>query len=195
MKIGVAMTTRDANGRVDSRFGRAPHFALVDSEAGNVSWMPNPGTAMLGGAGVGTAQALASAGVEAVAAGNFGPNASAVLQAAGIKLFSCAGLTLDAAVAAVCSGDAQELHSPTVASHWQPPADQSQDPSPQSGTTAGTGLRGAGRGRRGGGMGGGAGGGPGGDPGRSQGDGSGRRPGGGRGRGGQSGCSSGGGRA
>ena len=91
MKIVIATINGGLDDRVNQAFGRTPTFTIVDVENGqitNVQVLPNPGYSQPRGAGVTAAQFCIDQGANAVIAGQFGPNSSGVLQAAGIKMVS-----------------------------------------------------------------------------------------------------------
>ncbi|MCL5098926.1 MAG: NifB/NifX family molybdenum-iron cluster-binding protein, partial [Candidatus Omnitrophica bacterium] len=84
---------------VDPRFGRAQHLLLVDSDSGKVEVYDNrEGIQTIQGAGTQTAQRVVDLGAEAVITGHVGPNALAVLQAAGVKIYSVSGGTASDAI-------------------------------------------------------------------------------------------------
>ena len=75
------------NALVDPRLERAWQFLLVDTESMEFDVLDNPNVGAMGGAGIQTAQLLASNGVQAVITGNCGPNAFTTLNAAGIQVY------------------------------------------------------------------------------------------------------------
>lgn len=95
MIILITVQQGDINSPVDDRFGRAAWFLRVDTETQNWQAMENPARNNRGGAGVAAAQFAADQKVNAVISGDFGPNAVAVLEAAGIQMirFPKDGLT------------------------------------------------------------------------------------------------------
>lgn len=96
MKIAIAATGDTLEGQVCERFGRCPKFIIVDSSANGPEVIANPASTMPGGAGPAAAQTLAEYGVNVVLAGEFGPKASAALDAAGIRAVRSAGPIQDA---------------------------------------------------------------------------------------------------
>ena len=87
----------DNNNGLDSivsfRLGRAPFFAIVDLEGGeirNLNIYANPNAGGMRGVGIATAQWLASMGVRIVLASKVGPNAMQALQALGIQIMNVA---------------------------------------------------------------------------------------------------------
>lgn len=156
MKAAVCSSGTDLNAPVDPRFGRCANFVIVDTDTMEFTSEPNPGAMMGQGAGIQAAQTLGGRGVQAVVAGNFGPNAFQSLSAAGISIYLCAAGTVAQAVEALKSGALQQVGTATVAAHYGMGAAPGQAP----GTGMGPGMGpGAGRGMGGGGGRGGGGGG------------------------------------
>jgi predicted Fe-Mo cluster-binding NifX family protein len=87
-RIGISVT-RDGEGMhavMDSRFGRAEAFLVVERESGEV--VETIGNASVGsshGAGIAAANTMKSIGVDAVISGRFGPKAFDALRALGIE--------------------------------------------------------------------------------------------------------------
>lgn len=70
---------------IDDRFGRAEAFLVLDGMTGEVvETIANASAGASHGAGTAAANALKSAGVDAVVSGRFGPKARDALQALGI---------------------------------------------------------------------------------------------------------------
>ncbi|MGC8862506.1 MAG: NifB/NifX family molybdenum-iron cluster-binding protein [Armatimonadota bacterium] len=163
MKAAVCSAGTTLDSPVDPRFGRCAYFVFVDTDTMEFTAEPNPGVTMGQGAGVAAAQVIASHGAQAVAAGNFGPNAFQALSAAGVKVYSCAAGTVRQAVEQLKAGALPEAGSATVAPHFgvgtQPAPGTGGGPAPGTGMGPGFGMGGGmGRGMgRGGGRGGGRG--------------------------------------
>ena len=115
MRIIVSTVNGGLDDRVNPAFGRTPTFTIVDVENGtitSVQVLPNPGYSQPRGAGVTAAQFAIDQGAEVVIAGQFGPNSSGVLQAAGIRMVSApANMTVREAVEAFLRG---ELSGPVM---------------------------------------------------------------------------------
>lgn len=88
MKLAISATGRDLDSNVDPRFGRCAYFIIVDPETMEYEAFENQSAALSGGAGIQSAQFVASKGVDVVITGNCGPNAARTLQAAGIKVIT-----------------------------------------------------------------------------------------------------------
>jgi predicted Fe-Mo cluster-binding NifX family protein len=108
MKIVIATNQGGLDDQVTPAFGRAPTFTVVevaDNEIGNVEVVPNQSASAPGGAGIQAAQWAANSGAQAVIAGNYGPNASGILNQAGIEMLSAAGMTVRQAVEGYTRGE------------------------------------------------------------------------------------------
>ncbi|MBW1695760.1 MAG: NifB/NifX family molybdenum-iron cluster-binding protein [Deltaproteobacteria bacterium] len=86
MKVAVSATEKDLNAEIDQRFGRCPYFIVVDTDDMSFEAFENESMRLGGGAGIQSAQFVASKGARVVITGNIGPNAMSTLSAAGIKV-------------------------------------------------------------------------------------------------------------
>lgn len=87
MVIAISASGSDMESRLDQRFGRAVSFVIIDTDTMNYEILDNAAAAASGGAGISAAQTVTDKNVQAVITGNVGPNASKVLNAAGIKIY------------------------------------------------------------------------------------------------------------
>ena len=110
MRVLISASGPDLNSPVDPRFGRAPYYIVVESEnPEDFRSFPNPQAQAPSGAGIAAAQMVIQEGVQAVISGAFGPNAQAVLQSAGIKIFNApAGITVAQAIEMLRNGNLSE---------------------------------------------------------------------------------------
>ena len=118
MKIAISSTGANPDAQVDLRFGRCRYFALVDVDADTYDYIDNQGLSLGGGAGLQAAQTLADAGVKAVITGNIGPNASSVLETAGIKTYLCKTGTIRDVRQYYLDGLLAEASGHTVGAHF-----------------------------------------------------------------------------
>jgi predicted Fe-Mo cluster-binding NifX family protein len=88
MRIAISATGPTLDADIDPRFGRCKYFLVVDPVTKEFEAIDNIDDAAAGGAGISTAQLIASKGVEAVLTGNCGPNAYQVLSSEGIKVIT-----------------------------------------------------------------------------------------------------------
>lgn len=117
MKVAIAAEEGRVNTYVDSRLGRAAYFLIGELGTPITTWQIRPNEAGASGAGVGTAQFLVDAKANAVVAGNIGPNAAKVLNAAGIRMFLAERISLTQAVAALAKGELSQVNTPSVQVH------------------------------------------------------------------------------
>ena len=121
MKVAVSAQGNDMNALVDPRLGRAQRFLLVDPESVEFEVLDNPNIGAPGGAGIQTAQLLASKGVQAVITGNCGPKAFTTLHAAGIQVYIGASGTIQQTLEQYKQGHLQLANQPNVGGHLGDP--------------------------------------------------------------------------
>ena len=117
MKIAVSSTGTDLDAQVDPRFGRAQHLLIVDIDSLEFEAVANPNVTAGGGAGIQTAQMIASKGAEAVLTGSCGPNAFRTLTAAGIQVYAGLSGSVREAVDAFKGGKLGPLSEPSAPGH------------------------------------------------------------------------------
>jgi predicted Fe-Mo cluster-binding NifX family protein len=178
MKLAISSSGKDLNSQLDPRFGRCAYFLVINPDDMGFEVFNNDSAVLGGGAGIQSAQFVASKGVDAVITGNCGPNAVQTLTAAGVELFAGQTGTVKEVVERFKKGQLRPTSEANVDSHF--------GMAPGAGSGPGGGM-GGGRGM-GGGMGGGRGmgRGMGGGRGMGQGMGGGRAIGGGAGLSGES---------
>ena len=118
MRIAISATGPTLDADVDSRFGRCQYFIIVDLETTEFEAVENSSAMASGGAGISTAQMIASKGIQAVLTGNCGPNAYQVLSAAGIQIISGVSGKVKDAIQGYKSGQFQSSSQPNVADHF-----------------------------------------------------------------------------
>jgi predicted Fe-Mo cluster-binding NifX family protein len=143
MKIAVSAYGKDLDSQLDSRFGRCSYFLVVNPDEMSFEVFKNESAVLGGGAGIQSAQFIASKGVDAVITGNCGPNAVQTLSAAGVDLFVGQKGTVKEAVERFKEGKLRPADEATVDSHF------GMTPGAGSGPGGGmSGGRGMGGGRR-----------------------------------------------
>jgi len=118
MKVAVSSTGKNFDAQVDPRFGRCQFFIVVNPDDMSFDVLNNESAAQAGGAGIQTAQFLASQGVGAVITGNCGPNAVQTLAAAEIELFSGQAGTVREVIERFKNGNLDPTSEATVDSHF-----------------------------------------------------------------------------
>jgi predicted Fe-Mo cluster-binding NifX family protein len=117
MRIVISAEGNDLEAAASPVFGRCPTYLFVDSETMGFEALPNPAMSQGGGAGIQAAQFVVKHGAQAVLTGNLGPNAFAVLQAAGVQGYLVPEGTARQAVEAFRNGRLQRLSGANVAEH------------------------------------------------------------------------------
>lgn len=124
-KICVTSEGNNLDSKVDSRFGRCQYFIIADSDTSEFEAVGNPNIESMGGAGIQSAQLVASKQVKAVVTGNVGPNAFQTLQAAGIEVFAGASGTVKEAIEKYRKGGFKAASNPSVGSKFGMPGKKS----------------------------------------------------------------------
>jgi predicted Fe-Mo cluster-binding NifX family protein len=118
MKICVSAVSDSLDAPIDPRFGRCPYFVIIDSETMQFEALPNMASGATGGAGIQSAQTIASKGVNVLITGNVGPNAFQALSAGGIRIVTGAFGTVREVVEKYKRGELRETGAPTVGGHF-----------------------------------------------------------------------------
>jgi predicted Fe-Mo cluster-binding NifX family protein len=113
-KVAISSEGPGLDDLLDSRFGRAAGFVLVDPETMESTYLDNASAQMRGqGAGIQAAEMVAGAGAKLVLTGYVGPKAFNALQAAGVQVGQdLQGLTVRQALERYKSGGVQTAQAP-----------------------------------------------------------------------------------
>jgi predicted Fe-Mo cluster-binding NifX family protein len=119
MRIAITSQRDDLESLVDSRFGRASKFLLVDTETMAFEVIENAQSQNLSrGAGIQAAQNLIPHHPDVVLTGNCGPKAFRVLQAAGVKVILGVEGKIRDALQDYVEGKLQPAKKANVEGHW-----------------------------------------------------------------------------
>ncbi len=119
MKVAVTSQGGQLTSDIDSRFGRANCFIVMDTDTGTYEMVDNNQNLKAAqGAGIQAAQVVANLRVEAVLTGHCGPKAFRVLNDAGIKIYFGAEGTVETALEKLKAGEYKVADSPDVGGHW-----------------------------------------------------------------------------
>jgi len=118
MKIAVSSSGEDLDSQIDPRFGRCACFLIVETDDISFEVFNNENIALGGGAGIQSAQFVASKGAQAVITGNCGPNAVRTLSAAGVKLHVGQSGKVREAIERHKNGELRSTNEPNVSDHY-----------------------------------------------------------------------------
>ena len=119
MLVAVSSQGDNLDSLVDSRFGRASTFLIVDTSTMTFEVIENTQNLDLPqGAGIQSAQNIAKHDPKAVLTGNCGPKAFKVLQAAEIDIVIGVKGTIRDVVEAYASGKHKPTKEANVEGHW-----------------------------------------------------------------------------
>ncbi len=99
MKIVIPSPDGNINGIIDSRFGRANYFIIIDYENGQIinhETIRNPGATEVRGAGFIAAETVANQNPDILITPNLGPNSFNILSGTNIKIYQYSGNIHDA---------------------------------------------------------------------------------------------------
>ena len=87
MKVAVSSIGKKMEDSLDTRFGRASYFLVVDTDSMTFNVLDNSAQSNAGGAGIAAAQLVIDSGAQAVITGQIGPNAMDVLKSTDLALY------------------------------------------------------------------------------------------------------------
>jgi predicted Fe-Mo cluster-binding NifX family protein len=119
MKIAISSSGKTLDSAVDTRFGRAEYFIIVDPETMEFEVVENSQSLDLPqGAGIQAGKTIADNKVAALITGHCGPKAFKVLQAASVKIMTGANGTVADAIAQYKNGELELANQADVEGHW-----------------------------------------------------------------------------
>jgi len=119
MRIVITSQGDDLEAEVDSRFGRASKFLLVETDTMSVQVIENSQSLNLPqGAGIQAAQNVIPHKPVAVLTGNCGPKAFKILQTAGVDVVLGVKGRIKDAIQAYIEGKYQPSKEANVEAHW-----------------------------------------------------------------------------
>ncbi len=105
MRVAITADVPDENSPISPIFGRCAYYAVYDTATDKLEFVPNASAMYARGAGVQAAEQIANLGVQMlITAGIAGPNASMVLEQAGVQIINSFQGTIRDAIEAVKSG-------------------------------------------------------------------------------------------
>jgi predicted Fe-Mo cluster-binding NifX family protein len=119
MKIALSTSGSDLSAALDTRFGRAPKFLVLNLENGEFEIIDNQQNLNAAqGAGIQSAETVIRSGAKALVSGHCGPKAFRVLSSAGVKVYNSDAATVAEAVEQFKQGKLKEAGGADVQGHW-----------------------------------------------------------------------------
>jgi predicted Fe-Mo cluster-binding NifX family protein len=119
MRIAVCAQQGEPLGAIDPRFGRAKCFMVYDDEKKGWEVIDNAQNLQAAqGAGIQSASTVVNAGCTVLICGHCGPKAYAVLDKAGVSVYSASEGTVREAVDSLKNGTLKKLSVADVEGHW-----------------------------------------------------------------------------
>jgi predicted Fe-Mo cluster-binding NifX family protein len=117
MKVAISATGPSLDAEIDPRFGRCQYIIVVDPDTMEFEATENANIMAGGGAGISTAQTVASMGAQVVLTGNCGPNAYQTLSAAGIQVITGVSGNIKQAIEDYKAGKFKATSGPSTGAH------------------------------------------------------------------------------
>jgi predicted Fe-Mo cluster-binding NifX family protein len=118
-KIAFTTSGEGLDAPLDSRFGRAPRFLVLDARTGAFELVDNRQSLNSAqGAGIQAAETVVRSGAKVLVTGHCGPKAFRVLSAAGVKVYTTDAPTIAAALDLHRAGRLTEAAAADVDGHW-----------------------------------------------------------------------------
>lgn len=118
MKLAISSTGKDLESQIDPRFGRCAFFIVAETEDMSFEAFDNASISLGGGAGIQSAQFVASKGAKVVITGNVGPNAVRTLNAAGVEVVVGQSGSVKEALERYRAGGLNSTQEANVADHY-----------------------------------------------------------------------------
>ena len=118
MKVAISTLGPEPDSPLETRFGRARFFRIVDTETGQQTVVDNSQAAnAVQGAGPRAVQTLARLGVEAVLTGDVGPKAWTALESSRIQPYALDGGSIEQSIRALLAGELRAMSRADVKGH------------------------------------------------------------------------------
>jgi len=118
MKIAISSDGKSLDSEIDPRFGQCAYFLIIETDDMSFEAFKNENLALGGGAGIQSAQFVASKGAKAIITGNCGPNAVRTLSAADIEMFVGQNGGVRETIESYKRGDMTSATGANVADHY-----------------------------------------------------------------------------
>lgn len=109
MKILVPVDEKTLEGVACPAFGRAPYYAIYDTDTNESTFLENEAAKSAGGAGIRAAQFVVDQGADVVLTTRLGGNAADILEAASIDIYKVKSLSVMDNIDAFVGGKLSKL--------------------------------------------------------------------------------------
>jgi predicted Fe-Mo cluster-binding NifX family protein len=118
MKVAFSSAGTDLDSEIDPRFGRCAYFLIVNPDDMTFDAIENESMSLGGGAGIQSAQFIASTGATVIITGNVGPNASRTLNAASVDVIVGVSGSVREAIEQYKRGELSPTNQANVQDHF-----------------------------------------------------------------------------
>jgi len=119
MRVAITAQGRELSSPVESRFGRAKFFVIVDTETGELSAADNTQNLNAAqGAGIQAGRKVVELAAKVVITGHVGPKAFTTLQAGGVEVYTGVTGTVTDAMEQFKAGTLRKSAGADVEGHW-----------------------------------------------------------------------------
>ena len=96
MKIVISATGRNKESKINTTFGRAPFFLIVDTKTKELKVIENTARDRPNGVGITAVNTVEKEGIDAVITADIGPLAFEIFEQGGVKIYKAEGKINDA---------------------------------------------------------------------------------------------------
>ncbi len=114
----VAVPVKANKHQIDNFFGRAPYFAILDSDTRQITYEENVAAQVEGGAGTRAAQVIVDLGIDCLGLPQCGKNAQDVLEAADIEVYQTEGNSVRENLESLMAGTLLEFDEAHPGFNW-----------------------------------------------------------------------------
>jgi predicted Fe-Mo cluster-binding NifX family protein len=119
MKIAITTQGKNLNSEIDSRFGRAKGFLIIDSKTNEEKYIDNiQNLNAMQGAGIQSAKNIINEGVKILITGHVGPKAFKLLKSENIEIYTGAAGTVEETLKQFQNNKLEKAENADVESHW-----------------------------------------------------------------------------
>ncbi len=119
MKVAFTAKGKDLDAPMDTRFGRASNFLVVETDSGELTVVDNTTNLNAAqGAGIQAAQSVIESGACCLICDFVGPKAHRVLSEGDVKMYSTKAATVGEALILFLNNELEETTTANAREHW-----------------------------------------------------------------------------